>query len=70
MSLLESKNVGRALGIGTGATVGYLVNRIQKERQPPDFIGLFLKSSACYFLGQYAVDTENEVLLRSVHFNL
>ena len=66
MSILESKNVGRALGVGTGATLGYLVNRIQKERQPPDLIGLFLKSSACYFLGQYAVDTENEVLLRSV----
>lgn len=66
MALLESKNVGRALGIGTGATLGYLVNRIQQERQPPDFIGLFLKSSACYFLGQYAIDTENEVLLRSV----
>jgi len=64
--MFESKNIGRGMSIATGGTIGYLVNRIQSERQPPDVLGLFLKASACYFLGQYAVENENEVVLRSV----
>jgi hypothetical protein len=64
--MFESKNVGRGLSAATGGTIGYLVNRIQTERQPADLLGLFLKTSACYFLGQYAIEKENEVVLRSV----
>jgi hypothetical protein len=64
--MFESKNVGRGLSVATGGTIGYLVNRIQTERQPADLLGLFLKTSACYFLGQYALEKENEVVLRSV----
>lgn len=64
--MFESKNIGRGVSVATGGTIGYLVNRIQPERQPADVLGFFLKASACYFLGQYAVENENEVVLRSV----
>ncbi len=64
--MLESKNLGRALSVGTGGTIAYLVNRIQKERQPTDLLGYFLKASACYFLGQHALENNDEAVFRAV----
>ena len=64
--MFESKKIGRGLSVVAGATLGYLINRVQEERQPADILGYSLKTTGAFFLGQYAYNNEQEIILRSL----
>ncbi len=64
--MFESKKIGRALSVTAGLTTAYLINKVQKERMPADFLGYSLKTSACFFLGQRAIGNEDEFLVKAL----
>ncbi len=64
--MFDSTNVGRGLSLVAGATMGYLINRVQDHRQPADLLGYTLKTTGSFFLGQYAKNQEQEIILRAV----
>jgi hypothetical protein len=64
--MFDSKNVGRGLSVVAGITMGYLVNKVQEKQQPADILGYTLKTTGSFFLGQYAKDQEQELILRSI----
>ena len=64
--MFESKKVGRGLSAVAGGTLGYLINRVQAERMPADILGYTIKTTASFFLAQYAYSKDEELILRSV----
>ena len=64
--MFESKKIGRALSVTAGLTTAYLINKVQKEKMPADFLGYSLKTSACFFLGQRAIGNEDEFLVKAL----
>lgn len=64
--MFESKKIGRALSVTAGLTTAYLINKVQKERMPADLLGYSLKTSACFFLGQRAIGTDDEFLVKAL----
>ena len=64
--MFESKKVGRGLSAVAGGTLGYLINKVQEERMPPDILGYTIKTTASFFLAQYAASKDEELILRSV----
>jgi hypothetical protein len=64
--MFESKKVGRGLSAVAGGTLGYLINRVQDERMPADILGYTIKTTASFFLAQYAYSKDEELILRSV----
>lgn len=64
--IIKASNIGRGLSLSAGLTLGYLINKVQKERMPMDVLGYTIKTSALFFMGQYANSKDEEVLLRSL----
>jgi hypothetical protein len=64
--MFESKKIGRGLSAVAGGTLGYLINKVQEERMPPDILGYTIKTTASFFLAQYAASKDEELILRSV----
>ncbi len=64
--IIEGSSIGRGLSLTAGLTLGYLINKVQKERLPTDVLGYTIKTSALFFMGQYANSKDEEVLLRTL----
>lgn len=65
-NFIKPSNIGRGLSLSAGLTLGYLINKVQKERMPTDVLGYTIKTSALFFMGQYANSKDEEVLLRTL----
>jgi len=65
-NFIKPSNIGRGLSLTAGLTLGYLINKVQKERLPTDVLGYTIKTSALFFMGQYANSKDEEVLLRTL----